>query len=270
MPGGDSVLIPLRDNQPTEKFPAVTIALIALNIVMFLAQWKLPLDPSLAAVPFEITHHVDLVGRLPLSESGHVLMRGQHAAHVLPYGVSPHPLWITIFTSMFMHGGLMHLGGNMLFLWVFGNNIEDALGRARFVFFYLTCGLAATVLQIATDPNSLIPVVGASGAIAGVLAAYYLLYPSARVLTLVPISWFGFFVELRAGWVLAFWFALQLYQGLFGIGMERAGGVATFAHIGGFLMGLLLIHLFGGRRLARRQSRRAEMFTAPPIERGYS
>ncbi|BDI28329.1 rhomboid family intramembrane serine protease [Capsulimonas corticalis] len=263
-------MIPLRDNQPTERFPAVTIALIALNVVMFIAQWLLPLDASLTAVPYELTHHVDIVGRVALSSSGHLLAPGQHPAAILTYGPSPHPLWITIFTSMFMHAGLMHLGGNMLFLWVFGNNIEDALGRFRFVVFYLLCGLAAALLQIATDPNSVTPVLGASGAIAGVLAAYYLLYPRARVLTLVPISWFGFFVELRAGWVLAFWFALQVYEGLVGIGMERGGGVATFAHIGGFLTGLALIQLCGGRRLAQRQSKRAALIPIPPSERGYS
>ena len=145
------------------------------------------------------------------------------ARNDIPYGPSPHPLWLTIFTSMFLHGGLLHIGGNMLYLWIFGNNIEDALGKGRFLLFYLVCGLAASAAQIAIDPNSLIPNVGASGAIAGVLGAYFILYPNARVLSLVPIFIY-FLAEVRAFWVLLLWIVLNVFQGVVGLGIAARRG----------------------------------------------
>ena len=264
MNAGEAFLIPLRDNQPTSTFPLVTLFLIALNGLVYLGQQTLPLDSSWALVPYEITHNVDLSHVV-----GHIGPGGQVQLYRVPadtqitlgprdiyYDVSPHPLWLTIFTSMFMHSGLLHIGGNMLYLWIFGNNIEDVLGRARFLGFYLACGVAAAAAQIAIGPNSLIPNVGASGAIAGVLGAYFVLYPNARVLSLVPLFIF-FLAEIRAYWVLLLWIVLNIFQGVAGLGMAGAGGVAHFAHIGGFFAGIFLIYLLGGPRLAAGPMRRA-------------
>ena len=258
-------MIPLRDDQPTSTFPLVTILLIALNVLVFLAQQALPLDSSWSLVPAEITHNVDLdhvVGHL--TRAGSVDLYRVPANVPIPlgprdiyYGPSPHPLILTVFTSMFMHGSLLHIGGNMLYLWIFGNNIEDVLGRVRFLIFYLTCGVAAAAAQIAIDPNSYIPNVGASGAIAGVLGAYLILYPHARVLSIVPVFFLGLLAQVRAVWVLLVWIGLQLFQGFSGLGMQRGGGVAYFAHIGGFFAGILLILLLGGQNLVVRQRQRA-------------
>ncbi len=257
-------MIPLRDNQPTSTFPIITLLIIAANVLVFLAQQALPgIESSFAMVPYEITHHVDLNNVVAhMSAAGTQLTRvpvGTQAIHLgaddIFYGPSPHPLWLTIFSSMFMHANLLHIGGNMLFLWIFGNNIEDALGKVRFLVFYLFCGVAASAAQIVIDPNSLVPNLGASGAIAGVLAAYWLLYPNALVLTIVPI-FLAFIVEIKAYWVLGFWFVLQIVQGVGGLGMQVGGGVAYFAHIGGFVAGLLLITLMGGKKLVSQQYQR--------------
>lgn len=257
-------MIPLRDDQPTSTFPIVTLLLIALNVLVYVGQQVLPLEQVWALVPYAVTHGVDLNGTF-----AHIGRDGAaHLVHPPPgvtiqlgprdilYGPSPHPVWLTIFTSMFLHGGLLHIGGNMLYLWIFGNNIEDVLGRGRFLLFYLVCGLAASASQIAIDPDSLIPNVGASGAIAGVLGAYFILYPNARVLSLVPFFVY-FLAQVRAFWVLLLWIVLNVFQGVTGLGMRNGGGVAHFAHIGGFFAGLVLILLLGGPRLADRQRRRA-------------
>lgn len=261
-------MIPLRDNQPTRTFPLVTILLIAVNVLVYVGQQVLPLDQVWSLVPYEITHPIDLngqfahigrdgVARLIQIPPGAVVRLGPND---ILYGPSPHPVWLTVFTSMFLHGGLLHIGGNMLYLWIFGNNIEDALGRVRFLLFYLACGLAASAAQIAIDPNSLIPNVGASGAIAGVLGAYFVLYPNARVLSLVPIFVY-FLAEVRAFWVLLLWIVLNVFQGVAGLGIQRGGGVAHFAHIGGFFAGIFLILLLGGQGLVTKQRQRA---TYPP------
>ena len=262
-------MIPLRDNQPTSTFPIVTLLLIALNVLVYIGQQVLPLEQVWALVPYEVTHHVDLNGafahfgrdgvpHLVQPPPGAVVRLGPND---IVYGPSPHPLWLTVFTSMFLHGGLLHIGGNMLYLWIFGNNIEDALGRGRFLLFYLVCGAAASAAQIAIDPDSLIPNVGASGAIAGVLGAYFILYPNARVLSIVPVFVF-FLAEVRAYWVLLLWIVLNVFQGVAGLGSRHGGGVAHFAHIGGFAAGIVLILLLGGQNLVVRQRRRAA--TPPP------
>lgn len=259
-------MIPLRDNQPTSAFPIVTVLLIALNVLVYVGQQVLPLEQVWALVPYEVTHNVDLNSAVAhISRSGVQLYQPPPGAVLrlgpndILYGPSPHPVWLTIFTSMFLHGGLLHIGGNMLYLWIFGNNIEDALGKVKFIAFYLTCGLAASAAQIAIDPNSLIPNVGASGAIAGVLGAYFILYPNARVLSLVPIFVY-FLAEVRAFWVLLLWIVLNVFQGVTGLG-GQSGGVAHFAHIGGFFAGILLILLLGGQNLVARQRQRS---TYPP------
>ena len=223
-------MIPLKDDIPTRRFPIVTVALIAINVIVYFAfeqgLWGLGDTGNervneYGAVPFEITHPGDNAPGTP---------------NVVAW-------WLTIWTSMFLHGGLLHLGGNMLFLWIFGNNIEDAMGRVSFVVFYLLGGLAALALQVVTDPESTVVTIGASGAIAGVLGAYARLYPRARVVTIIIIIIFFTIVTLPALLVLGLWFLLQLLPA-FSQPMGSAGGVAYFAHIGGFVFGVLAIKLF--------------------------
>jgi hypothetical protein len=216
-------VIPLRDLNPTRTRPYLTWALIGVNVAVWLYEYLL--GPNLA---------------LFVQRWG-----------VIPYYLTQEPSlgsWLTPLTSMFMHGGWMHLIGNMWFLHIFGDNIEDELGRGRFLLFYLVCGLGAVALQVAIDPSSRVPMVGASGAIAGVLGGYMMLHPRARVVTLVPIVVFVQLVELPA-WVFLFvWFGLQMLQGFTSLGVQtEAGGVAFFAHIGGFVIGLLLVRFLRRR-----------------------
>ena len=256
-------MIPLRDDQPALTFPLVTILLIAANVLVYVAQQVLPLEQVWALVPYEVTHNVDLnhvIGHVAANGVVHLYKVAPDAAirlgpNDIAYGPAPHPIWLTLFTSLFLHGSLLHIGGNMLYLWIFGNNVEDVLGRTRFLLFYFVCGLAAGAAQIAISPNSLIPNVGASGAIAGVLGAYFVLYPNARVLSIVPVFFLGLLAQVRAYWVLLIWIALQIFQGVGGLGMQRGGGVAYFAHIGGFVAGMLILLLLGGRSLADRRGR---------------
>lgn len=218
-------MIPLYDDNPTRSFSFVTITLIVINVVAFFYELSLP-----APVLEQLVHQYGLV---PAA----VTQRGM----LSDYG--------TVFTSMFLHGGWAHLIGNMLYLWIFGNNIEDAVGHGRFIVFYLLCGSAAAAAQIVVSPLSTVPMIGASGAVSGVLGAYLLLFPRARVLILVPIWIFLRFVYVPAMLMLILWFALQLLSGLLDRGMNIGGGVAFWAHIGGFVTGLLLIPLFKKRRV---------------------
>ena len=214
-------MIPLKDNIRSSRAPVITVGLIVINVLVYLNQ--LALSPR-AAVRF-----VYLYGLIPVEITGGELLV-QH----------PVPLYGTIFTSMFVHGGLFHLAGNMLYLWIFGDNVEDRLGRFRFLLFYLLSGAAAAATQILSDPHSQIPMVGASGAISGVLGAYLLLYPHARVVTLVFFGWFIRLIEIRALFVLGFWILVQLASGLLTWGAQ-VGGVAWFAHVGGFVAGLVMV-----------------------------
>jgi membrane associated rhomboid family serine protease len=247
--GGQAPLFPLKDDIPTRRFPVLTVAIIAICCaVYFLFQrglWDLGATGNervleYGAIPYEITHPGNECG---VTAAGSVACEGQAG---IPAGAAPDqsPWWFTPFSSMFMHGSLIHLGGNMLFLWIFGNNIEDSMGRVRFVLFYLLGGLAALGLQVVTDPESTIPTVGASGAIAAVLGGYALLYPRARVITVIFIIIIFTIVELPALLVLGFWFLLQLLPAFSEPVGEGGGGIAYFAHIGGFLFGLLTIKLF--------------------------
>jgi membrane associated rhomboid family serine protease len=224
-------VIPLKDDIPTRRFPILTIAIIVIcALVYFVFEhglWNLGATGNhkvvdYGAIPFELSH--------PGEELG-------------PNHVSS---WLTIFSSMFMHGSFLHLAGNMLFLWIFGNNIEDSMGRPRFVLFYLLGGVAAIAGQTLIDPGAKVPTVGASGAIAAVLGAYALLYPRARVVTVVFIIIFFTILELPALLVLGLWFLLQVAYGASDVA-GASGGVAYFAHIGGFLFGLLAIKLFADR-----------------------
>jgi membrane associated rhomboid family serine protease len=196
------------------------------------------------AIPYEITHP----GEECAEAAGQLVCEGQPGVS----GTAPDqaPWWVTIFTSMFMHGSLLHLGGNMLFLWIFGNNIEDSMDEFRFVAFYLLGGVIALAAQVLVDPSAAVPTVGASGAIAGVLGGYAVLYPRARVITVVFIVIFFTIIELPALLVLGFWILIQLFLGANDLGSQTAGGeggVAYFAHIGGFVFGLIAIRLFADR-----------------------
>jgi membrane associated rhomboid family serine protease len=235
-------LIPLKDDIPTRRLPIVTIALIAINVIVYFVfehgLWGLgdvgnQRVVEYGAIPVEFTDP----GTECVDVSGTQIQCGTDI------GSGYAPFWITAITSMFLHGSLLHLGGNMLFLWIFGNNIEDSMNRLVFVGFYVLGGLAALGLQVVTDTGSAVPTVGASGAIAGVLGAYARLYPRARVVTLVFIVIIFTVVTLPAVLVLGLWFLLQLLPA-FSDPTGAGGGVAYFAHIGGFLFGLLAIKLF--------------------------
>ena len=247
-------MFPLKDNIPTRRFPVITVAIIVINVLMFFGFQDATLSLSGAAVdeqnvveygavPYEITHPGDqCVGPTARSCADSAIVERDT-------GLDLAPTWLTILTSMFMHGGLLHIIGNMLFLWIFGNNIEDSMGPFRFIGFYVLGGLAAVLAQTVIDPNSTIPTIGASGAVAAVLGAYALLYPRARVVTLVFIIIIFTVIELPALVVLGLWFLLQLFYGAAELSQPigGGGGVAYFAHIGGFLFGLALIKLFANR-----------------------
>ena len=254
-------MIPLKDNIPTERTPWVTIALIAINVFVYFVLEKggILSGPGNAvvidwgAIPYEITHpgqQCDVIQAAigPAIGCGHI--PGSHP-----------PTILTIFSSMFMHGSILHLAGNMLFLWIFGNNVEDSMGPVRFIVFYLLGGLAADAGQILFSVNSTVPSIGASGAVAGVLGGYLLLFPRARVVTLVFIIFFFTILELPAILFLGIWIIQQALFAYFDL-LQPAGsegGVAYFAHIGGFVFGLLLIRVFASERRRRRQLDRAGM-----------
>jgi membrane associated rhomboid family serine protease len=223
-------MIPLRDINPRRTVPIVNVALIIINVLMFF--WEISLGRNL----------------MPAME---------HLAFVPLKFWTPGDLGsdvVSIFVSMFLHGGWMHLAGNMLYLWVFGDNLEDRLGHFRYLLFYIACGVAATFAHAIVNSSSALPAVGASGAIAGVLGGYLILFPGARVMTLIPIFMFITVRELPAIVVLGLWFVLQLFTGAATLGppsAESGGGVAYFAHIGGFVMGILLVLLLRGRTKPR-------------------
>jgi membrane associated rhomboid family serine protease len=230
-------VLPLKDNVPTRTFPIVTIGLIAANITVWL--WEF--------TGTSVEHDVLRYGYYPCSLEGPCALPAA-AVHHLPW-------YEGVFTSMFMHGSWLHIGGNMLFLWIFGNNVEDAFGRIRFLLWYIAAGIAAAALQTVVtlafaDPGGAsIPNVGASGAIAGVLGAYFVLLPAARVLTAFIIVFFVFLREIPAVLFLGLWFLFQLWEGGFSILQPQAGGgVAFFAHIGGFAFGMATAYLMRKRR----------------------
>lgn len=217
-------MIPLHDDNPTRTPAAITILLIVVNVAAFLYELSLPsrwcleaFFADFALIPAAVTHATAPVA------------------------------YRTVFTSMFLHGGWLHLIGNMWFLWLFGNNIEDSVGHLKFIVFYTFCGIAAAAAQIATAPDSVVPMIGASGAVSGVLGAYLILFPRARVLVLLPIWVFLRFVYVPAWLMLIFWFGLQLLSGAATFNRMPVGGVAFWAHVGGFAAGMILIPLFKKR-----------------------
>jgi membrane associated rhomboid family serine protease len=220
-------MIPLRDDRPTRRFPVVTLALVILNVAVFVHELMLADQRALEAF--------------------------FSAFAVVPARLTQEPspaAWATVFSAMFLHAGWLHLIGNMLYLWIFGNNVEAAVGRLRFLLFYLVCGVAAALTHVALAPESRTPMVGASGAVSGVLGAYLLLLPRARVLVLLPIWIFWKVIEAPAVVLLLVWFAFQLFSGLAALNQPPGGGgIAWWAHIGGFVAGMALIPLFKKRRV---------------------
>jgi len=220
-------MIPLKDDNPTANFPLMTIILIAVNILVFFLVQPMEQESRQAF----IMQFGFLPARLFFHRGGEYLV----------------PPFSTIFTSMFLHGGIIHLAGNMLYLWIFGNNIEDIMGKVRFLLFYLLCGLSGALLQGVLDTDSTVPMIGASGAISGVLGAYLLRFPRARVTVLIFFFYIMQFIKVPASIVLGFWIVFQVLAGLGSLG-GTGGGVAFFAHIGGFAAGLALVSLFAKRR----------------------
>jgi membrane associated rhomboid family serine protease len=210
-------MIPLKDLNPSRRFPVVNVALILVNVAVFVYEVTLP--PRLGHA-FLMANAVVPI-RLPEFLAG---------------TADAHAALVPLLTSMFLHGGLMHLLGNMLFLWIFGNNVEDFFGHIGYLTFYLTCGFGSGLLQVLFNPHSLVPVIGASGAISGVMGAYLLLYPQAQVLTF----FFVILVPVPAFVILGYWFVIQFLEGVGRIGLKETGGTAWWAHIGGFLLGLLI------------------------------
>ena len=280
-------MLPLKDNNPTSRFPVVTVGLIVACFIVFFWQLNFPTSQRLddagfgpidqssleyGAIPYRITHtntgdcSIGAVSQFAPGEfqAGVVCpgtkdyaaaverSRENPTADLGPFTIDQKPWYVTLFTSMFMHGGWLHILGNMLFLWVFGNNIEDRLGRVKFLLFYLVAGLIAVYTQALIDPSSTAPTIGASGAIAGVLGAYAWLFPRARVLTLIFIIFFVTLVEIPALILLAVWFVLQFVPALGQVAVGSGGdqGVAYFAHVGGFAFGSLvaLVMLYFTRR----------------------
>ncbi len=217
-------MIPLRDTEPRFSTPLVTILLIAVNVAVFL--FELSLDE------FSRNHFLSLYGIVP-----------------------EHLRYSSLLTSMFLHGGFMHVIGNMWFLWIYGDNVEDTLGHAKYLLFYLLCGLAAGLVHVVFNADSRVPTVGASGAIAGVMGAYMVKFPRSRIVTLVPVFFFLTTMEIPASVILVYWFVVQFFSGFWTIGASHLsqGGVAWFAHVGGFLAGIVLIYALRPRDRYRRR-----------------
>ena len=229
-------MIPLHDDNPTDIYPVITLSLIGLCTLVYIYQLALgPADSrtliyGLGVIPAVLLNKTSLPAELAV--------------------VTP-PL--TVLTSMFTHGGFLHLAGNMLYLWIFGNNVEDAMGHLRFIIFYILCGIAAAG-QVFQNPDSMVPMIGASGAISGVLGAYLLLYPHARILVLLPLGFYAQLIRIPASWVLGFWFFIQVLSSmLFG---PQQGGVAWYAHMAGFVTGLLLVTVFKRKKVKLFHNRR--------------
>lgn len=217
-------MIPLRDTQRSYSPPVITVLLIVANVLVFFYEVSLS--------DYELNHFIALHGIIPVR---------------LRYS--------SLLTSMFLHGGWLHLIGNMWFLWIFGDNVEDVLGHEKYLFFYLTCGLAAAVTHVFLNPDSTVPTVGASGAIAGVMGAYLVKFPRSRIVSLVFIFVFITTVEVPASFMLIIWFVMQVFSGFGSVGYSNVsrGGTAWFAHVGGFVAGMLLVHLLGTRERFRNR-----------------
>jgi membrane associated rhomboid family serine protease len=216
-------MIPIRDQIPTRHVPIINYILIAANVIVFIFQWLS--GPYEEALVYEFALiPASFISNLSLGD------------------------FTDIFTSMFMHAGWAHIGGNMLYLWIFGDNVEDSMGSVKYFLFYLIGGIAASMTHIFTNPGSQIPTVGASGAIAAVLGAYLILYPQSKVLTIIPLGFFIRMATVPASIVLGLWFILQFFSGVLSLGGPDVGGVAFWAHIGGFVAGIVMAKLFKKKR----------------------
>ena len=225
------MFIPLKDLNPRRTYPIVNTVLILINVAVFIYQYTLP--PN--TFKMFLTANATIPARIPAWLSGHA-----------PFEVA----FLPLLTSMFLHAGIAHIAGNMLFLWIFGDNVEDFYGHFTYLFFYLVCGVGSGLLHVLFNLNSTTPALGASGAISGVMGAYLILYPRARILTLV----FIFLVPIPAVIILGYWFVLQFLAGINSLGMTANGGVAVWAHVGGFLLGMLITMMARGRQSTRWQS----------------
>ncbi|MHB8135586.1 MAG: rhomboid family intramembrane serine protease [Anaerolineaceae bacterium] len=223
-------MIPIKDQITTRRFPVMNYLLIGANIFVFILEWLAGSNQEAIIYQFALIP-ANLTSSLSLGNIG------------------------DIFTSMFMHAGLAHIGGNMLYLWIFGDNVEDSMGSGKYLFFYLIGGVVASMTHIFTNPTSQIPTVGASGAIAAVLGAYLVLYPRSRVLTFIPLGYFMRLTTVPASIVLGLWFVFQLFNGVLSLGLSDVGGVAFWAHIGGFASGVILAKLFAKQRNSTYESR---------------
>jgi membrane associated rhomboid family serine protease len=265
-------VIPLKDNIPTTRFPIVTVVLIAINVAFF--AWLLSasgesgsatapvleragaserdqLNFEYGAIPAEVLHPGEYCAPTDVDHGEIVDTCGSRDEIERESGLEQAQWWVTLLTSMFMHGGILHIAFNMLFLWVFGNNIEDAMGKLRFIAFYLLAGIVAIYAQSLFSPDSTVPQIGASGAVAGVLGGYALLHPRAQVLTLIFIIFFVTIIEIPAMVMLGIWFVLQFVPAVADVATPDVGGeggVAYLAHVGGFIFGLALVKLFAHRR----------------------
>ena len=249
------MLIPLRDENPRVIIPKVTYAIVALNIAVFLLQMGVGSDPK---SDLEFTLSYGLIPAAATGATSEEIVGSREEDIYKQYGeqvkldATVHSPLITIFTSMFMHGGFMHILWNMVFIWIFADNVEGLFGHTRFLIFYLICGIGAAIAQIISDPSSFIPMVGASGAIAGILGAYMVSFPKAKVIAFLPFFfWWGMTMRIPALFYLGFWFLIQLTNGLGTIGLNTTGGVAWFAHIGGFVTGIGALYLMKAINIRR-------------------
>ncbi len=254
------MVMPLGDESPTRIVPVVNYGIIALNVLVFFIQQSRPetFTIAYAATPYEISHNVDIdrpvvVSRPAAAQDAYGRVRLEREEELIPQAPVPFPVWLTLITSIFLHGGLAHLAGNMLYLWIFGDNVEEVLGHVRYLLVYLACGLAASLAHIALAPNSLIPSLGASGAIAGVMGMYVLWFPrnQVRVLVFRMITW------MPALLVIGLWIVMQLVLGMGQLSTAgERGGVAYAAHIGGAAAGLVfgVVYQFRARALEERPS----------------
>jgi membrane associated rhomboid family serine protease len=242
------MVLPLGDLEKTRIVPIATYTLIALNIVMYLVQREQGdnFTAAYAATPYEITHHDDIEHPFVLQVQGDVdaLGRARVGQREIPQAPVPFPVWMTMFTAMFLHGSPLHLAGNMLFLWIFGDNVEEVLGTFRYIVVYLACGLMGTLVQIWANPDSYLPTLGASGAIAGIMGAYVVWFPHNQVRVLV----FRFITVLPALVVVGIWILMQIWLGLGSVArLGEVGGVAYLAHVGGAATGIFVALLFQDR-----------------------
>ncbi len=255
------MVLPIGDLTQTRIVPFATYVLIALNVVMYIVQLDKgdEFTVAYAATPYELTQRVDILQPVPVPGSQvpqRFTQPSQGKARLVGHAPGPYPIWLTLFTAMFLHGSPLHLAGNMLYLWIFGDNVEEILGTWRYVVVYLACGVLGTVAQVIGNPNSVIPTLGASGAIAGVMGMYIIWFPHNRVRVLV----FQFITEMPALVVIGLWIAMQLWEGLGSLGrLGQSGGVAYLAHVGGALTGIFAAFLFNDRAEAfHRENERIE------------